>query len=315
MSDIVKDYALGGFIGLLLGDSIGSYLEFSTDEITSEQVSKALEMPGGGPWNLGAGQITDDGELALSLGYGLMNHDPKRGFPKEEVFKQYHEWFKSHPFDIGSTCRYAFSDDKIDEELQASQRSQSNGGLMRILPLAIWSRNLSYAEIIEYAKADAKLSHPNKVCQEVNAIYCIAITYLINNEGDTKGCIEILDNYILNYVKEKEVVEWYQSSKKGNIVSAVSCMGHLKYAFWMSMYHLHHQSTFIQAISETLAAGGDTDTNCAIVGGLVGAYTGYKSLPEEMVNKLMNFNPTKDGRKRPLKYKPNNCLEIVDKLI
>lgn len=32
---------------------------------------------------------------------------------------------------------------------------------------------------------------------------------------------------------------------------------------------------------------GDTDTNCAIVGGLVGAYVGIKNMPAEKVQKVL----------------------------
>ena len=35
---------------------------------------------------------------------------------------------------------------------------------------------------------------------------------------------------------------------------------------------------------------GDTDTNCAIVGGLVGAYLGIKRIPESKVKKVLECN-------------------------
>lgn len=45
---------------------------------------------------------------------------------------------------------------------------------------------------------------------------------------------------------------------------------------------------------KTIQLGGDTDTNAAIVGGMIGALVGFKNLPEFMVNKVLDFDCEKD---------------------
>ena len=40
---------------------------------------------------------------------------------------------------------------------------------------------------------------------------------------------------------------------------------------------------------KVIQKGGDTDTNAAIVGGMVGAVIGFKKLPAEYVNKVMKL--------------------------
>ena len=43
--------------------------------------------------------------------------------------------------------------------------------------------------------------------------------------------------------------------------------------------------------------GGDTDTNAAIVGGMMGALAGFQKLPQELKDKIMNFdNYDADGK-------------------
>ena len=42
-------------------------------------------MPGGGPWRTGAGQITDDGELAMCLMHGLVAGNKGRSKDEEKV--------------------------------------------------------------------------------------------------------------------------------------------------------------------------------------------------------------------------------------
>jgi len=42
----------------------------------------------------------------------------------------------------------------------------------------------------------------------------------------------------------------------------------------------------------TIQEGGDTDTNAAIVGGMLGALVGIKELPLDMVMKVLDFDCT-----------------------
>ena len=67
---------MGCILGSFIGDSCGSYVEFITEHPTEEQLNESMEMPGGGPHGVGAGQITDDGELTMSLLWGLTSENP-----------------------------------------------------------------------------------------------------------------------------------------------------------------------------------------------------------------------------------------------
>lgn len=40
-------------------------------------------------------------------------------------------------------------------------------------------------------------------------------------------------------------------------------------------------------IKKIIERGGDTDTNAAIVGGMMGAITGFKNLPQKYLKKMM----------------------------
>ena len=62
---------------------------------------------------------------------------------------------------------------------------------------------------------------------------------------------------------------------------------------------------------------GDTDTNCAIAGGLVGAYVGVKAMPAEKVQKELECDVGKGGQpNRPDIVKPaNDGLDCIIKLL
>jgi len=309
------DYALGAFAGLLIGDAAGATLEFHGRRITEDTARRAMTMPGGGMLSVGPGQITDDGELALALASVLAKKDPKNGYPEDDVYKAYHNWYKSVPFDMGATCKLAFkkSVSKINHSLPRVQFSQANGALMRILPLAIWAHNEDYETIANLAMKDSCLSHPNQVCQDANAVYCIAIAYLINNPKDSHGCINVVKTYIDNNITSS-VREWFYESMN-DIHHAQNNIGHVKWAFLMAFYHLKWSSTYEDAIFQTLSKGGDTDTNAAIVGGIIGALHGIEGIPQYMYQPVMNFDCTRlhtaMGQTRPEIYRASNYKFFV----
>lgn len=92
-----RDAALGAILGACVGDAAGAKLEFESGDLTTTLVDHAMTLPGGGWWRVAAGQITDDGELTLSLARSLADG----GFDIERVARSFDEWIGSPPFDIG----------------------------------------------------------------------------------------------------------------------------------------------------------------------------------------------------------------------
>lgn len=65
--------AFGSVFGAFVGDSTGSYLEFSRKiNITEKLAKEALDLNGGGPFRVGPGQMTDDSEMAMCILHGLV---------------------------------------------------------------------------------------------------------------------------------------------------------------------------------------------------------------------------------------------------
>ena len=70
---------------------------------------------------------------------------------------------------------------------------------------------------------------------------------------------------------------------------------------------------------DTVHRGGDTDTNAAICGALLGAVHGRGAVPERWVDRLLNCRP-KEGnpnvyRPRPECYWPVDALELAERLV
>ena len=47
---------------------------------------------------------------------------------------------------------------------------------------------------------------------------------------------------------------------------------------------------YYDSIRSTIKEGGDTDTNAAIVGGMIGALVGIKKVPNSMILKVIKFD-------------------------
>jgi ADP-ribosylglycohydrolase len=66
-----------------------------------------------------------------------------------------------------------------------------------------------------------------------------------------------------------------KSLGNGSLVTAPDTV---PFCIWMAAHYPWH---FVEAIGKTISAGGDCDTNAAIVGGIVALSAGRASLPNE----------------------------------
>ena len=82
---------------------------------------------------------------------------------------------------------------------------------------------------------------------------------------------------------------------------------------------MKQRSSFREALADTLARGGDTDTNACIVGGLIGAFRGIKKLLESEVTRKLIYPvllcDTAMGQPRPEIYHPKNAPGWMKSLV
>lgn len=320
-----NDYVRGCMLGLFVGDSAGATLEFFAGKINEVDVDNAMSMPGGGAHNVGPGQVTDDSEMAMHLLYALCKHDPADGFPGEDIALEYIAWHRSCPFDMGLTCgrALAFANSLATVRSNAllySPHSEANGALMRVAPLALWARTLDQDTIAQYARNDALLTHPNPVCQDCNAIYCLALAWLVQHPGDADGAVACVQNFTTRVDSVCPVVkQWLNDSVRNETLETMDCtknMGHVKYAFTLSFWFLRRKTQFELAIYNTLLKGGDTDTNAAIVGAMLGALHGETNIPNSMMAPVLACDCTKLpnnllGQRRPAFYNARRALDTL----
>lgn len=317
------DAALGTILGALVGDAAGAPLEFMSPAPTVADAERALTMPGGGVWRVAPGQITDDGELTMCLLRALA---AAPDFDLETIAQEYAAWVRSDPYDIGTTTRSALGSFEtsqwrtICEEqgyatgmTQAAAAlcmgSKSNGGLMRATPLGVWGHQFSADELADYARQDSCLSHPNPSCWQAVAVYTIAIAHLLNHLGDRQGAFVAAETWAMAHA-DAEVRGWLADAEQGVVVPYEPQIGFVRIGFTHAFRHLLLGSDYMAALTETLAGGGDTDTNACIVGGLIGAAVGVEAIPVPLREAVLTCDTGK-GQPRPAFLHPQQVPALV----
>lgn len=184
--------------------------------------------------------------------------------------------------------------------------SEANGALMRLTPLIVWAAPLPTSSFIQCMRKDAMMTHPSKTCQDCNVAYGIAIRHLLAHPQDGAGALVAVHS-LANRMCSK-VMEWLAASTSIQSNSCTTNIGHVKHAFVLAFYCLRKELSFAKAIQTTLEMGGDTDTNAAIVGGMMGAYWGAHGIPRYMRDPVLSHDCTKvvsankHGRQRGAVY-------------
>ena len=308
-------------LGALVGDAAGATLEFYRNgDITESVARNAMHMPGGGVHLVGKGQVTDDGELTITLYKAL-----RAGGSIYNLAMAYAQWYDSLPFDIGNTCASAFlackayvhgqipnhgTDKLLDIIHKNNSASESNGALMRAsaIPAYVYETEGTLHRALELARLDAMLSHPNPICVEINVLYVHAAYLLLHKQYDTSMTYRYIS--LINDIEVRhKILQWFTDSSDLDSLDTRHNIGHIKHAFILCMYFLRHRNlNYEQAILTTVMKGGDTDTNAAIVGGLVGIYS---HIPQYMSTPVLQYDCTKEGNKRPVAYSVGRVLRSL----
>jgi len=312
----IYEQMLGALYGHAYGDASGGRLEFRG--VPSErEIKKAMALLGGGVFHLNPGQITDDGELTLQVFRALYDYFVENESPEldELFFQRFKEWFDSHPFDVGQTTRNAFQDATtrfamLENVTMLNINSESNGALMRSVPHAIfaYAMNLDEDQLYDLVVMDVQLTHVKQCVIHLVYAYSIIILYILQGKDNSQifdRLTEIANQ--LDDLKLSTMLDNYNTC-----FDVTKNIGWDKHAFSLVLYCLFNNYSFEHSIEYTLSLGGDTDTNAAIVGGVMGAKYGVQAIP--FIDKLFNSKGRKGFHPKEYIEKLVNLLNVSGKL-
>jgi len=216
---------------------------------------------------------------------------------------------------------------KIYYDENTKENSQSNGCLMRAYPLA-------FIDDIDIIKKDVYISNPSKLSYNAVFIYVMAIKLALNGSSkkEIKEKIEVL-------IEHKEISIVFYQALNNEYRNITINRGHIINAFYCAFFGLFQFDNYKTAIDTIICLGpevnipakifypgkwkksevllGDTDTNAAITGALLGAYYGITKIEENEITKenikiILNCNTTKGDIIRPKEYTLN--IEFINNL-
>lgn len=313
------DEVLGCIYGVIVGDALGTTYEFK--KAKDVKLPKKLNVVGKGPFKVAKGQVTDDSEMTIALFRSIYKN---KKYDKEDVAKAYIRWIKSDPADVGLTTRKALLNaknykDTVRNAKKYNQNSLSNGFLMRIMPLAIVGMGLiaPNKDLDKYIKEEVLMTHPDKLCYYTAKLYVKILIYLMlkgelyNNELIEKEALRIIDED--EFTNSSALKRLVLSSRKtpyyvnrfvsGSYDIDGESMGFMFVSLQIAFYELYNAKSYEAGLRDIIKYGGDTDTNCAIAGAMLGAKFGYDNIPKRWVKAIMEAKYD-----RPEEFKVKNLF-------
>ena len=289
----------GCLLGQVAGDSLGALVEFdSSEEVSRRRAGRPWSLEDGGRWDLLAGQPTDDSEMALALARSIV---ARGGFERGAALEAYSSWLRSSPFDVGGTVGAALRD-------HPNPGSQANGSLMRASPLGVYAHALAPELAAELARQDSSLTHPNPACGDATAAFVVAVAHAVREGDGPEGAFRAAQEWALGAGAALLVREALDAARhEPPPCDTRGSEGWVKIALQNAFHELLHAPSLEAGVVATVRRGGDTDTNAAIAGALLGAVHGRGAVPEQWRSMVLSCRPVPPRARRP---RPSACWPI-----
>lgn len=302
LPDYGSDRAIGGLVGLLVGDALGVPYEFHPPEdLPSRDLIEFDPPPGFHRAHEGVppGTYSDDGAQALCLLDSLVICGK---FSLTDFANRLLQWLDNgymavdgDVFDCGIQTAEAlgYLRDGVSphESGGTDERSNGNGALMRVLPLALWHTGSDEALVCDaHLQSLPTHAHPRSLVS--CAFYClVARGYLCQRSEPWVWADQRLEEIYHDWTDGRErpvllrELDVLRSFPKTNKPRGT---GYVLDTIWSARIALE-EASFEGVVKTAILFGHDTDTTAAVAGGLAGIRFGLDGIPTRWLEQLRGF--------------------------
>ena len=287
----LSDRYRGALLGLAAGDALGTTLEFKSPG----SFAPLTDMVGGGPFDLKAGEWTDDTSTALCLAESLVE---KQGFDPIDQLQRYVRWYqdgyysvKGRCFDIGISTAGAlrrFMQHGRADSGSTDPGAAGNGSLMRLAPAPLaFARDP--AEAVRLAGESSRTTHGAAECVDACRYFGGLLVGAVT--GVPKAEL-LAPNYApVPGLWEREplapkVAAVAAGSFRTKPDSAIRGSGYVVHTLEAALWAFAATDNYRDGALKVVNLGEDADTTGAVYGQIAGAYYGADGIPADWRGKL-----------------------------
>lgn len=279
--------------GLAAGDALGQMM-FGREEEAHALISGG-DLPAAPWWH------TDDTEMAISIVEGLHEHGRVEQDALAARFAGRYRQAPDRGYGSGAHRQFRYMAEGVSwreaaRDAFGGEGSLGNGSAMRVAPLGAWFAD-DLERVAKEARASAMVTHLHAegVAGAIAVATAAAMAWRLR--GDFSA--EATKSFIVEVHRRTREGETRQGIAKAFEIrsftspvaaarvlgngSGITCPDTVPFAIWAAA---KYRADFREAIASAASVGGDIDTNCAIVGGIVALSVGQEGIPAEWLERI-----------------------------
>lgn len=296
-----RNFSKNILIGSSVGDALGVPVEFKSRQ--ELQINPVTDMIGYGTYNMPPGTFSDDSSMMFCLAESLCN-----GYDVNDIGEKFQMWMHEgywtadgEVFDVGIATRKAINRLRVVKNpIEAGSKDESdngNGALMRILPLAVFTKDLSIDERCEIVKEVSSITHAHNR----SVLACIYYIEFALNVLDAENLEEAYLNtnfWLKLFLEENELYKnefpYFERILSGQLIdltqNEIQSTGYVIHSLEASIWCLLHTNSYKDCVLKAVNLGYDTDTIACIAGGIAGIFYGTDTIPIHWIEQLARVN-------------------------
>ncbi|MGD8869890.1 MAG: ADP-ribosylglycohydrolase family protein [Gemmatimonadales bacterium] len=280
--------------GALLGHAVGNVLGLQVEGLSADDIRRYLPQ---GVRDIHPDEARrdwdDDVAQALELGEALLPGP----LEVDDYLARLLRWAEESGRGMGYQTREVLLKAKIGATgsmaawavwEQSGRYSAGNGAVMRCAPVALRWRS-DPARLIEDAAASARVTHYDPRCVWTTVATCAVIAHAL---AGTEWDPDRLADAIIAAEGPAEVADAVRfaatSDLAGLQLDESRSIGYTIRAMTAGLWAARVEGDFQTALLAVINAGGDTDTNGAVAGAVLGARFGAAAIPARWIERLPN---------------------------